>query len=65
MMLHGEKDLNGNTLRYALTTGNEERKSGEVPIGGDIRYTHIGEDSELIIGSSFYFSNTAAPSKKV
>ncbi len=65
MLLHGEMDLSGNTLRYSLTTGNEERKSGEVPVGGDIRYTHVGMDSVLLVGTSFYFSNTAAPTKKV
>lgn len=65
MMLHGEKDLDGNTLRYSLTTGNEERKAGEVPLGGDVRYTHIGEDYELLIGTSFYYSNSATPSKGV
>ncbi len=60
MMLHGEKDLNGNTLRYALTTGNDERTAGEVPVGGDVRYTHIGDESEITIGTSFYFSNDSA-----
>jgi hypothetical protein len=62
LMLHGEKDLSGNTLRYALTTGNEERSAGEVPIGGDVRYTHVGETAEITIGTSFYYSNNAKPS---
>ena len=63
MMLHGEKSFNGNTLRYSLTTGNEERKGGEVPVGGDLRYTFIGDDSEILVGTSFYFSNTATASQ--
>jgi hypothetical protein len=65
MMLHGEKDLDGNTLRYSLTTGNEERSAGEVPVGGDVRYTYIGETSEIMIGTSFYFSNKAVPTQEV
>lgn len=65
MMFHGEFDISGNVLRYALTTGNDERAGGEIPIGGDIRYTMYTDDTEWTIGSSFYFSNTAVPTKAV
>jgi hypothetical protein len=65
MMFHGEFDVAGNVLRYALTTGNDERKGGEIPVGGDVRYTMYTDNSEWTIGSSFYFSNTAVPSKDV
>ena len=61
MMVHGDIDFDGNTLRYALTTGNDERNGGEVPIGGDLRYTRIGMDgSTLIVGTSFYYSGGKA-----
>lgn len=65
MMFHGETLIGANTLRYSLTTGNEERLGGETPIGGDVRYTYYGDNFEWIFGSSFYFSNTAAPSQSV
>jgi hypothetical protein len=65
MMFHGEFDVSGNVLRYALTTGNDERKGGEIPLGGDVRYTMYTDNSEWTIGSSFYFSNTAVPTKAV
>lgn len=61
MMFHGDIDLSGNTVRWALTTGNDQRNGGEVPIGADLRYTRIAEDgSEFIIGSSFYSSGGKA-----
>lgn len=58
-MLHGEADIGGNTLRYALTTGNDERLGGEVPLGGDVRYSMSTGDTDITIGTSFYFSNGA------
>ena len=64
-MLHGETSIGGDTLRYSLTTGNDERFNKEVPIGGDVRYTKYGNSYELTVGSSFYFSDKAKPSVAV
>lgn len=56
-MLHGEISFGESFFRYSLTTGNDERLGGEVPIGGDLRYTFERDDLEVTVGSSFYFSN--------
>lgn len=61
-MVHGQAFIGGNSLRYSLTTGNDERFSSQVPVGGDLRYTFLGEKFEVIVGSSFYFSGLAKPS---
>lgn len=61
LMIHGEKDLNGDTFRWAFTTGNDERSAGEVPVGADFRYTKITEaGNEFLIGLSYYYSGNKA-----
>ncbi len=62
-MFHGEKDLGEGTLYYSLSTGNDERAGSEIPLGGDVRYTLYGDDFEWTLGTSFYLSHKAAPSK--
>lgn len=60
-MMHGDFYVNGNTLRYAITTGNDERLGGEVPIGADLRYTKITDaGNTFLVGASFYTSGGAA-----
>ena len=59
-MLHGEQQFGGDLLRYSVTTGNDEKASTELPLGGDVRYTKYGENFDLTFGSSFYLSNGKA-----
>ncbi|HEY6879033.1 MAG TPA: hypothetical protein VI299_13495 [Polyangiales bacterium] len=63
LMLHGSVDAGPGVFNYSLTTGNDERKSGAVPVGGDLNLEFpIG----LKFGSSFYFSGGGAtPSRAV
>lgn len=65
LMLHGEKNFGQNAVRYALTTGNDEHFENAVPVGGDLRVTHYGNNFDLTLGSSFYFSNKATPTVDV
>lgn len=60
-MLKGQYNSGSNTISYALTTGNDEREGGELPIGADI---NIDLDSRIKVGSSFYSSNGNAVSSK-
>lgn len=60
LMFHGEHDMGGDLLRYALTTGNDEKESTQLPLGGDLRYTHYGNGYDITFGSSFYLSNGKA-----
>ncbi len=58
LMLHGRHDLgDGNYINYALTTGNDQRMSDELPLGGDLNYT-MG--SKIKTGVSFYTSGGPA-----
>lgn len=65
MMIHGEKGFGSNILRYAVTTGNDEHFENAVPFGGDLRFAHYASNFDITVGSSFYVSNKAAPSKSV
>lgn len=52
MMFHGSTAVGAGHIRYAATTGNDERGgSGNVPIGLDLRYI---QDIKWLVGSSFY-----------
>lgn len=63
LMIHGNLPIAGNTLQYAVMTGNDERADGAVPIGGDLRFKW---GSKLQIGSSFYTSGgDATPTRAV
>ncbi|MET0343758.1 MAG: hypothetical protein ABW252_22280 [Polyangiales bacterium] len=63
LMLHGSCDAGSGVLNYSVTTGNDERKSRAVPIGGDV---NVELPFGLKVGSSFYWSGGAAsPSKEV
>ncbi len=62
-MLRGHYNSGANTISYALTTGNDERAGGQLPIGADI---NVDLDSRIKVGTSFYTTNgDAAPSKSV
>lgn len=61
LMLKGQYNSGANTISYALTTGNDEREGGQIPIGADI---NLDLDSRIKIGSSFYSSNGDAVSSK-
>lgn len=60
LMIHGEQGFGTDILRYAVTTGNDERESDQIPLGGDLRYTKYGENYDWTFGSSFYLSNGKA-----
>lgn len=60
LMFHGEQEVGQDLLRYAITTGNDEVESDQIPVGGDVRYTHFGNGYDLTFGSSFYLSNGKA-----
>jgi hypothetical protein len=59
-MLRGKMEVgSSNFLNYAVTTGNDERLGGEVPIGLDLNYTVA---SNVKVGVSYYTTGgKAAP----
>ena len=59
LMVHGSVPVGDNVLSWALTTGNDERTEGAIPIGADVRFVIPGR---LTIGSSFYHSGGDAVS---
>lgn len=62
-MLRGKAEIGPGFLHYAMTTGNDERASVQVPLGLDINY-QLG--TRFKIGGSYYSSSgKAAPTKKV
>ena len=62
LMLFGEATVGAGTLNYALTTGNDERTGGAIPLGADVHYL----TSVIKVGSSFYTTGgPAAPSRSV
>lgn len=60
LMFHGEQGIGQDLLRYSITTGNDEKESDQLPIGGDLRFTHYGPEYDWTIGSSFYLSGGKA-----
>lgn len=59
-MLHGKVTSQDTTLSYALSTGNDERESSEIPLGADLRFDF---PPGVQIGASYYATNgNAAPS---
>lgn len=62
-MIHGAWAGELMTLNYSLTTGNDERSSDSLPLGGDVNADFGGW---LKIGTSFYFSGPkSVPSRAV
>lgn len=61
LMFKGHYNSGPNTISYAITTGNDEREGGQLPIGADI---NVDLDSRIKVGSSFYSSNGNAVSSK-
>ena len=64
-MLHGEQQIGSDLLRYAITTGNDEKEADQLPVGGDLRYTKYGEGYDLTLGLSGYRSNGRANGQDV
>jgi hypothetical protein len=61
-MLHGRWESGEHRVAYALTTGNDERAGGEVPLGGDLRYSWRGMAT---LGTSYYSTmGDAAPGQE-
>ena len=57
-MLHGKVNVGGtNFINYAMTTGNDERESDQLPVGLDVNFT-MG--TTLKAGVSYYTSGGAA-----
>jgi hypothetical protein len=62
-MLHGTIDSGEAAFSYALSTGNDERSSSQVPFGVDLRFDLA---STLKVGGSYYSSNgSAVPTTEV
>ncbi len=57
LMLHGKVNPGGVALRYAITTGNDERESNQVPLGLDFNALF---DNQFTVGTSFYTTNGKA-----
>lgn len=53
MMFHGITGAGDGLIRYAVTTGNDERSSNELPVGVDVRYI---KDIKWTFGTSAYTS---------
>ncbi len=53
-MLHGKLTSNDATISYALSTGNDERSSAEIPFAADLRFNF---QPGILLGGSFYTSN--------
>jgi hypothetical protein len=51
LMLHGTYVTGLHKLEYAVTTGEDERESNQVPLGADISYSH---EETLKLGVSYY-----------
>jgi len=63
LMVFGALPIGGSTVNYAVSTGNDERDGGAVPIGAD---ANIDFGGRFRVGSSFYSSmGDAAPSRGV
>ncbi len=63
LMLHGLIPFGDNAFSYAVSTGNDERSSDQIPIGLDLRFDI---STMLRVGTSFYTtSGNAAPSRAV
>lgn len=56
-MLFGQTNLGVGSLRYSLTTGNDERESSQAPFGVDLQY-NIGANWKF--GYSYYDTNGKA-----
>ncbi|HEY5926738.1 MAG TPA: hypothetical protein VIV11_33860 [Kofleriaceae bacterium] len=56
-MLHGKLSSGDATISYALSTGNDERESGQIPMGADLRFNF---QPGIVIGASYYSTNGAA-----
>ncbi len=61
IMAYGEAAVGGGLLAYAVTTGNDERLDDGIPIGADVRFERAG----ITVGTSFYRSGLAGPSRAV
>ena len=61
LMIHGT--IAG--FSWSLMTGNDERFSDQIPLGGDLRYTLSAGSWNILLGTSFYASGKAAPSVSV
>jgi hypothetical protein len=63
VMLHGSWLLGDDRLVYTFHTGMDERRGGQVPLGGDLRY-YLGD--LLLVGASGYWSGgDAKPTRLV
>lgn len=62
LMLFGSVPVGGSMLGYSVSTGNDERAEGAVPIGADVYI----DNTTLRVGSSFYTSGgDAVPTRAV
>ena len=59
LMLHGKFNPGDVALRYAITTGNDERESNQIPLGLDFNALF---DNQFTVGTSFYTTNGKAVS---
>ena len=60
VMLHGSVDVTDtSSIHYSMTTGNDEKRSDQVPMGFDVHY-RLG--TELKVGTSYYTTNGDAVS---